>query len=229
MNLKKISEEFFLESIKKFDLLEKRTNYFTLAKNLIENNYFIEGHLLVLTTWNFARFRYVNKTFDIEAYRNNIISLEKDFNKLKDSDIIIINLNQFKANISNIYNTLSEIKGVEFTGATKIMHLINPNLFVIWDNYIRCGKPKIKYMKLKLFKEYYYNFIKYGNSSDGYIRFLQEMQNNFKHLKPKLLAKPMAKAIDEFNYVNITLEIQNEEDKLKKNVSTSKQVENKRR
>ena len=43
-----------------------------------------------------------------------------------------------------IFGTLSSIKGVEYTGASKIMHLKKRCVFVMWDGYIK-GEKKKKY------------------------------------------------------------------------------------
>ena len=50
-----------------------------------------------------------------------------------------VEFDEIKDTIKKIYSALSKVKGVEYTGASKVMHLINRKLFVMWDSYIRKG------------------------------------------------------------------------------------------
>lgn len=84
--------------------------------------------------------------------------------------------------IKVIYENIKEI--AEQTGATKIMALKNPLLFIMWDTEIR----KIYGIKNKA-------------DSDDYLKFLKEMKNKFGHLKSINKVLPLAKVIDEYNYV----------------------------
>lgn len=56
---------------------------------------------------------------------------------LKKLDFRNADFNEIKEIVEKIFNSLSKVKGVEYTGASKIMHLFNKNLFVMWDGYIR--------------------------------------------------------------------------------------------
>jgi len=57
---------------------------------------------------------------------------------------------------------------------------------------------------------------KYWNTPEDYFQFLKDMQGRFKDINFQSNEKTFAKAIDEFNYVNITLPIQNMEKNNKK-------------
>ena len=96
----------------------------------------------------------------------------------------------------------------ETTGASKILHIINPNLFAMWDGRIREG---------------YICRLKKKDNWIWYTEFLQEMQNLAKcaikqvkanerhHSDETAIASltgckhSLAKALDEYNYVNFTL------------------------
>ena len=130
-----IDTNFFYNSVKEFDEKEKRTNFFKIASNLVKNGFEAEGYLLILTTWNFAKFRYVMKTFDVQNFLDVIKKLNVHYNKLADKDLMTIDLDEFRSDIQTIYKILSKVKGVEYTGAPKLMHLKNPELFVMWDAY----------------------------------------------------------------------------------------------
>jgi len=53
-----------------------------------------------------------------------------------------------KVTFKIIYDSLSKIKVIEYTGAPKLMHLKNPDVFVMWDNYIRGEKSRKYYDNL---------------------------------------------------------------------------------
>lgn len=212
-----ISQNFFEESINKFDVLESRTDFFTLARNLISYGFEKEGLLLILATWNFAAFRYAVKDFDIEGFSNIISDLRPMFEHFKEKQLQNIIFDDYYQDVENIFDTLAKIKGIEFTGASKLMHLINPDVFVMWDGYIRGEKPQKHYKELFVFKNGDFQFKKYAKSGEGYITFINDMKEKFIHLRPPK-NKSLAKSIDEFNYVNITLEYQ----KIEKNIKSNK-------
>ena len=87
-----------------------------------------------------------------------------------------------------------------FSSLTWGFHRI-PEIFVMWDGYIRGNKAKKLYTNLIKGS---YNLKRYSTTSEGYFDFLKDMQSKFKHIKLKG-EKSLAKAIDEFNYMNITV------------------------
>ena len=126
-----INQTIFNKSIQKFEKIERRTNFFNLAKKLIKSGFKIEGYLLLLTTWNFASLRYATKDFDIIKFKKTNSKIKPAINKFRSKDFRTIKFDNYKKEIENIYNSLSRIKGVEHTGATKLMHLAYPKVFVI--------------------------------------------------------------------------------------------------
>jgi len=91
------------------------------------------------------------------------------------------------------------------------MHLKNRCVFVMWDGYIKGEKAKKYYDELEIVKNGKWKIKKYKNNPKDYFQFLKDMQEKFKDINFKSIEKTFAKAIDEFNYVNITLPIQNME------------------
>ena len=203
-----IKKSTFIKAVSEFDRLEKRTYFFGLSNNLIKKGFKIEAYILLLATWNFARFRYAVKQFDIDEFKKTLNDLRKDFKVLQNKRIETIDLFQYSSNIATIFNTLSNIKGVEYAGAPKLMHLTNPKLFIMWDGYIRGTKTKKYYDKLDIVKSKEWIHKKYKSTAEDYLNFLKDMQCYFNHLKSPSNKKTLAKAIDEFNYVKITLPIQ---------------------
>ena len=153
---------------------------------MIEKGLETEAFLFILSTWNFATFRYAMKDFDLNGFKNKLDNLKPLFNKFKNKSIEEINFEDYKEDIRIIYETLAEIKGIQFTGTSKLMHLKNPEVFVMWDGYIR--------------KAY---GLKKGDFED-YFNFLKLMQKEFNGFCGKD-KRTLAKCIDEYNYVKFTL------------------------
>jgi hypothetical protein len=211
-----VTDEEFTKATKEFDAIEKRGSFYKMADGLINNNFEMEAYFLILATWNFARFRYAVNDFDINGFEAKIKKLNPFFNQLKGENIKTINFDRYKEAIKKIFETLSSIKGVEFTGASKIAHLKNRSVFVMWDGYIKGEKPKKYYNELKIVKNGDWKYKRYWNDPEDYFQFLKDMQERFKNINFQSNEKTFAKAIDEFNYVNITLPIQNREKANKK-------------
>lgn len=217
-----ITIEDIIAAQKNFEENELRAGIFDLSRNLIVNNFEVEGFLLILATWNFAVFRYAIKEFDLEQFKETIKILNVKFLEIDNENINTIEFIEHKNLILEIYKILSEIKGVEHTGASKIMHLKNPNLFVMWDGYIRGDKTN----KLNKFRKGYYSdakIVKYDKSGIGYYNFLVDMQELFKDLDFTNMEIPKPKLIDVYNYVNITLPIQ-EIEKQEKQIKKEKKI-----
>jgi hypothetical protein len=138
-------------------------------------------------------------------------SLEKHFQRLDGKNIRTADFGSLHEDISAIYDALSQIKGIQYTGAPKLMHLRNRELFVMWDAYIRGLKPRKAYERLDVVKHGDWEVKKYGSSADDYVQYLKDMQKRFAGVSFGDERKTFAKAIDEFNYVSITLPIQRAE------------------
>lgn len=154
-----MTQEEFDQHLKKFNELEKRGTFYPMFLNMIDKRFETEVFLFILSTWNFAVFRYAMKDFDLKNFQKIVNDLKPYFNKFKDKSIETINFDDYKKEIIHLFNSLSEIKGIQFTGASKLMHLTISNVFVMWDGYIR---------KAWGFKK--------GNLED-YFNFLKIMQN----------------------------------------------------
>ncbi len=164
---------------------ELRWDFFPMFEKLMKKGLETEAYLFMMSTWNFARFRYAIRGFNLTSFQEKIKSLSALFSRFNNTDISKIKLDNYKSEITKIFSVLSSIKGIEKTGATKIMHLRKPKIFVMWDNYIR---------ELYGFKK--------GDAGD-YFNFLKLMQAKFGHMKDGS-GRTLAKRIDEHNYQTIT-------------------------
>ena len=187
----KISLAELEQKCSQFKQLEKRGTLYTMFLNMIEKGFEVEAMLFILSTWNFATFRYAIKTFDIDGFKEVIHKCKPVFEKLGNKTFENTNFDEIQEDIKYIYNSLSVIKGIKYTGTPKLMHLKNPRLFIMWDSYI---KKKYGYKK---------------GTAEEYIQFLKQMQTIFNDIKWENKNKTLAKAIDEYNYLTITMEEMN--------------------
>lgn len=144
-----------------------------------------EAYALILSTWNFARFRYVMKSIKSSEFEELIKTNEEIYKKIQDIKLRTADFTNVKLilNIESIYTSHRNIKGIEQTGASKMMALRIPELFIMWDTEIR-----------KFYK------INNKGSPQDYLYYLKKLQEMFSHLKWEHRDRPFAKAIDEYNY-----------------------------
>lgn len=154
------------------------------ARNLLLEGYEVEAYILILATWNFAGFRFILTEFDLKKFEKVIKTINLVLEKIgkvtfENADFTEQKLQE---NIKLIYNNLKQI--VRQTGATKIMALKRPDLFIMWDTKIR--------------KNYGINNKAMPND---YIEFLKKIKDDFGKIKWTDKKTPLAKAIDEYNYI----------------------------
>ncbi len=182
---KSMDQKEFNNTIKKFNEIEDaRDQLWDRARNLIKKGFEVEAYILILATWNFASFRYIMKTFNLREFKDVISRINPIFKKLENKKFENISFDDgdIVKNIKFIYAELKKI--AKQTGATKIMALKNHSLFIMWDTEIR-----------KMYN------IKNNADPDDYLEFLKKMKDKFGHLKSPNKETPLAKAIDEYNYV----------------------------
>lgn len=118
--------------------------------------------------------------------------LEPHFKALRKESLLLIKFEDKgnSAHIKEIYEELDSIKYVGPTAVSKIMHLINPEIFIMWDKKIR-------------------DMYNVADSASGYLKFLGKNQRLLKtvfndkernDLGSKFHNKTLAKLIDEFNW-----------------------------
>jgi len=178
--------EELIEKCKIYNSYEGRASFYGQAIEIVEQ-YPVQAAIIILATWNVARFRYVvsepkNLHDLIDAVHACLPILEK----LKGKSFAETNFDEIENEVKQLYSTLSKVKGAEYTGGSKVLHILNRNLFVIWDSYIR--------------KKYGYNV-----TANDYFRFLKYMQSRFAGIEWTDSNKTLAKAIDEYNYVTISV------------------------
>jgi len=174
------------EKLLKFSKKELRWDFYPMFLRLKKNGFIIEACLLMLSTWNFAGFRFAMKEFNLDHFIKTMREVELLLKEVKTKSFKTINFDIYKTNIQKAFTKLASIKGIQKTGTSKLMHLIVPKVFVMWDTYIRN----------------YYSFKK--GDADDYINFLKLMQSEFPKVK-SYQGRTVAKLIDEHNYKTITM------------------------
>lgn len=172
---------------------EGRYKFFEMARNLLSRGYQTEGRLLLLFGWNSAYLSKLAGKFRLEKFEEALERCKPYFDKLIGESLQGIRLEDYEADIKYIYGTLSKFDEIKSTGASKLMCLENPNLFVMWDNGIREDVYKIKG---KAQEEDYFHFLEIIKEKARYIVWTPQKCDNI----------TLAKAIDEFNYIKATEE-----------------------
>ena len=170
----------------KFSEKELRWDFYPMFFRLIKKGCKIEAFLLMLSTWNFACFRYAVRGFNLDRFMKAVKNVESILKRLQKESFEKINFDNYSKEIKKSFQILADIKGIQKTGAPKIMHLMVPRVFVMWDAYIRD----------------YYGFKK--GDADDYLGFLKLMQKQFPGVKA-FSGRTAAKLIDEHNYITITV------------------------
>jgi len=162
-----------------------RTDVYPMCLNLMKKGMEIEAYVIILSTWNFASFRYAMRTFDLKRFKRTLVKIEPLYKKFENLNFKTIEIDEYSREIKKIYSELYKYKGVKITGTPKLMHLKLPKLFVMWDDRIRK----------------HYGFSK-GDAED-YLNFLKLMQEIFKNCNPRK-GMTLARTIDLINMENIT-------------------------
>lgn len=166
---------------------EGRASFYDEAA-LIAKEYPLQASVIVLAVWNTMRFRFMTSHGEnLFKLKSTLDACRPLFTKTEGYKIQTADIQKIRPVIQEIYGMLSKIKGVEYTGASKVMSLMNPELFVMWDDRIR------KHYKIDT------------HDGSSYVEFLSKIKKEVKAIDWSDTAKPLAKAVDEYNYVQYTL------------------------
>jgi len=168
---------FYRAAIALVDLAEKDHAPLNLA----------EAIAVLLQTWNKAFYQYRGgfKQKDLAAIEQltdrhtELLSSfrPREINNFDDTDETIV---------ESLFREFEPVVGP--VGTAKILHLLAPNFFPLWDRKI-AGKYRCR--------------ITTGSNGAKYVRFMKQCQNQIKQLVNEG-AKPNLKLLDEFNYVSFT-------------------------
>jgi len=191
--MNEMNEKTLREACQKYRDEEGRAKYYDRAIE-IADAYPLQASIIILAVWNVAGFRFLSN----EEYRETLDKLKEtidegklEFRRLKGKDFRTFDFKGIEKLIKKIYSELSKIEGVKYTGASKVMHLLNRDLFLMWDSDMRrhyCKHYHLGQLAIE----------------DAYFGYLKQMQNEVKDIKWNMPDKTLPKAIDEFNFMKIT-------------------------
>lgn len=165
--------------------IQNPNNWYTREKT-------INAILLLLFCWNFAS--PITKKLKKQDINDLLRKTNKDLKALENKTIL--NFDKYDEKIiKDIYKEFKSVVGQ--TGASKALSLINPKLFVMWDTRIR-GR----------LKKFLIKGIDNGKKPEHYLKFLKGINLIIKRykLEDKVnQSSPIAKKIDEYNYVEIIM------------------------
>jgi len=162
-----------------------------------------------LTQWGMMGRVVGRKGLDWKKLGETLRSLRKEFQELENKRFLTLKFDEKKVfnAIKNIYikvRSISYIGGS--TSASKILHLLNPEILVMWDEAIR-----------KLYKN---KNNRIRDAPEGYLEFLKETQRELKEaledrrsetgksldeteqeIRSRYKHKTLARIIDEYNWI----------------------------
>ncbi len=195
-----INSKGFNKKISEFERDEGRGIIYWRAKEIISKNkeFDIEAILLLLTTWNFAHMSSVFKKikgykFNYNLIRNSIEKVKPLLKVFEGKSLKSLNLKKFEEEIKTVYRILQENEQIKAVGASKVLMLLNDDVFAAWDGAI-----------IDYYSKYQQRGKKFGKKDgDAYYRFLLLMKEKFGQiiLNKENENKGFAKAIDEYNFL----------------------------
>lgn len=177
-----------IKGCKKFYEIEPRDLAYVIARKTIVENSDSEWHLLggvkiLLLIWNAVYYQRLNEEIKKDVENEILIALrntKNDFSSLSKEKLETINLNNRSVfeKIKKIFISFARHKSIGITGASKAIHLINPQLFMMWDNEIR--KNYHRYHRSLTNSESYERHSCSNKPDDAakcYIEFMRTMQD----------------------------------------------------
>jgi len=192
----------YTKKIKEDNVIKKIIKKEGITPNYVKDN--------IITFLNAYKCRIANKRKNVIAKEichvfSDFLENFKKFNENKQLVKVDLTDKSIAKSINDVYKNLKEIKGLGPTSVSKIMHVLYPDLFVMWDNTIK------KYFEEHNVKNYLDFLIQMKKEMNELIGSYAEDQGISeekakKELKEKFYGgkKTLIKLLDEFNYVNIT-------------------------
>ena len=164
---------------------ELRDKIYYWSMELMKEGKRSQSIILLLATWNFAYFRYHMKEFKLSDFETLLDDCDFDYFCDKKFDTTDLNEEKTKKKIMKIYEALSQFTGISYVGASKVMHLMRPDFFMMWDTKIK-------------------NHYNVGDDPSSYHTFMVKMQEMFNQGKFEDLEKGVTvpRAIDIYNIEN---------------------------
>jgi hypothetical protein len=202
----------------KFEQEEARADVYPMVKYWVENHETnlekTRGIATLLYIWNTGYYGRAGIGFQ-GAVRNaeEVLGNKKFhelFNHLKHFNLLNINFDISNKEIVDIFQNARKSEGLGPTGVSKVLSILNPQLFVMWDKEICDHYHSLHRMRgqyhQKASGECYFEFLKdMQHEANEFITYSskEEIENGLCEISG--YNKPIAKALDEFNYMIYTI------------------------
>jgi hypothetical protein len=223
----KLTLEALERGCRRFEAEEPRDSMYRIARFFIEEWWTDEAKLVdalsvVLLTWNSAFYRY--GAFDsgaLEACIRENRPVIEGFRKRSISSVVQADhevADELFTSVSKALARVEEKKLETPVGCAKALHLLAPNFFPLWDQYIapayKCPyRDELSHIAYRVFCDH-------TREIAGFVE--KEIASAPASTKSWLMSKPLLKRIDEYNYVTFTLpELQKEREKRKQKAKKS--------
>jgi len=108
------------EKCREFREHEGRASFYDMALEIVDQ-YPLQASVIILATWNISRFRFmVSNSENIANFVKAMDKCKPLFEKIKNFNFQSTNFDEIKEIVEYIYMILSAVKGVEYTGASKV-------------------------------------------------------------------------------------------------------------
>ena len=220
--------EVVLEYCRVFHEFEPRDLAYIVSRYIVEqrpyDDYFVlAGAKMIILSWNAAMFlklsREDKRRFDediLEAYREcKTIFKFLENKRLEELDLSDMEVREL---IVRAFNAFASRKRIGSTGASKILHIILPNIFVMWDSRIREayhklhskdhreGSAKCYFEFLKQTQQIVVDLLSKVDEEELWKRHLSIYSiNDRKLIETFNFRETVLKMLDECNYVEISL------------------------
>jgi hypothetical protein len=137
----------FLAYCNKFHESEPRDIAYVVSASIVSKdpgdiNFILAGAKIIIMTWNVASYQKLRRDVKLRLEKDIVDAYEESREDLKSFrgrrlENIDLDDNNIKDAIKNIFLNFSTKTSIGSTGASKILHLINPHVFMMWDARIR--------------------------------------------------------------------------------------------
>ena len=138
-----------------------------------------------------------------------------DLEKLNRKKLSKLNFNKNGNLIKRIYSTFSIMTSIGYTGAAKVLHILKPNVFMMWDLEIRRAYFKINnnirdpakfYLKfLQKSKKIINAILRLVDEKTLWLHHMEFLDKNF--VKSFSFSETILKMLDECNYLKLNLNV----------------------
>lgn len=214
----RISYDEFLNTCKVYHKRETRDLTYVMARNLLKNwpQYKEEATRLLLADWNRRHIVKFSKVYQLNnQLTKDIRGAMKSFNELENKHLetfsrrlkeIDLNNAELGGTIKNAFKIFQEKELIFGVGAAKSLHLLYPDIFVMWDSNIYRGNRQSSSCYLKFMKNVKNELVipLLSNKSEEKIwedhcsRLNEKTQQFYSKIGFK---EPLLKMVDEYKYI----------------------------